>query len=297
MKVPHHFGLYGTALLLTACGAGPGETGPSVVNPISGPLTGISGPVTFSTQNAKLRYDCATCSVNSWQFGLSNDHQIEIDPTTGTVTIIDYGSEDDSFLLDFLGDSASFASATNYESIYSQQTLKMLLPGVNSGYEWSSYGVFASTFYGCLFSCASTFQGEVFSFGVITDNNDMPTGGTASYTGAMDGFYSHYTQQAVRIHGAVSMSVNFSDKRLTGQISNITSSVIFGSSRSFGDMAFNASIAGNIFDGTATGSADGYGLTGTVSGSFYGPQAMEAGGVIHMTGTLGTAVAAFAAKQ
>lgn len=288
----------GSLFLLSACMGNESPGGPTVVNPISGPLTGISGTTVFGTQNAKLRFDCATCSVESWLFKLTNDHEIEIDPATGQVTIIDYGFRDDTFALDFLGNAAAYGTVVNYESTSAQSTLTMLLPGTKSGYRYSSYGVFDRAFFGCFLGyCASTFQAEVFSFGVMTGKADMPTTGTASYAGTMDGFYSAYTQRAVRFHGDVALVANFETHSLDGQVTGITSTAIFGSNSTFGDMAFGATISGNGFEGPASGSADGIGLTGTVSGSFYGPQATEAGGVLHLTSASGAAVGAFSAKQ
>ncbi|MFB2538907.1 MULTISPECIES: transferrin-binding protein-like solute binding protein [unclassified Acinetobacter] len=92
--------------------------------------------------------------------------------------------------------------------------------------------------------------------GNVTPVSQIPGSGTVTYTGSA----LHQAKGAALADGDATLSVNFGNKTLTGNISAGTSTV-----------ALNANITGNSFAGTSSAGT-------TTNGYFYGSNAAEAAG-------------------
>lgn len=130
---------------------------------------------------------------------------------------------------------------------------------------------------------ASREVGGAFSFGVLTKGVDLPTTGTANYSGFMVG---RYAGAAIDPNGATlaptvytvgataTAAANFADRSVTfaTAASHRTSGLVTTS-----DQRLNLSGALTYAAGTnqltSTSFGAGYGMTGTASASFYGPPA------------------------
>jgi hypothetical protein len=130
----------------------------------------------------------------------------------------------------------------------------------------------------------------------------MPTTGTATYNGFMDGYYANGANKIWSLTGSTNLTADFAAAKITGEVNNISALGSLGTS-SFGNIAISGDIAGDTFSGTASSTGlngvipGNTSLSGSTLGQFYGPNAVEVGGVIRMSGGGGQAVGAFAAGQ
>lgn len=122
---------------------------------------------------------------------------------------------------------------------------------------------------------------------------DMPTTGTASYTGRFQG-YEWPTDQAVvssdpsfrHYRGDLDLSADFGNSAVTGSATLLESRPSRGAyAPASGGLSFNATINGNGLSATdLSGSGDLAGYSGgRVDGAFYGPEAAEVAGVFDAT--------------
>jgi hypothetical protein len=143
---------------------------------------------------------------------------------------------------------------------------------------------------------------EALSFGVPTTANDMPTTDTATYNGFMDGYYANGANKIWSLTGSTNLTADFAAAKITGEVNNISALGSFGTSN-FGNISINDDVVGDTFSGTASSAGlngvipGNTPLSGSTFGQFYGPSAVEVGGVIRMSGGGGQAVGAFAAGQ
>lgn len=134
--------------------------------------------------------------------------------------------------------------------------------------------------------------------GVATTTAQMPTTGTATYSGNATGIaLNSVTSAAATIEsGTVALSANFAANSLTGSISAMVTRSIGnenGPAGTINGLTFSGgTISGNSFSGTAAAAAATgtptvliTGATGTFGGKFYGPAAAEALGSFNLTGT------------
>jgi hypothetical protein len=206
---------------------------------------------------------------------------------------------------DPFGDYSQFASSdpelTRFSSIsiVRAANLDILTPGA-SGLDYSSYGIWAQR--DEPLSPDPQFSHRAISFGYLT--RDMPTLGSASYAGRMDGWFTDGPDTRFRVAGDAALAVNFGDGgAITGAFSNLSD--INEPSTTFADVNLNATVSGHQFAGTVTSGslAENPGalatnMSGPVEGRFYGPAAAETGGVFQMGAADGREfTGAFAAKQ
>jgi hypothetical protein len=138
-----------------------------------------------------------------------------------------------------------------------------------------SYTRFAS-FYAA--GTPAGFDAHAFSFGIQTRANDVPTTGTATYTGVADGV------ALLASDGGATASLAGSTSSLTADFStgSIATSVALlvtptGGPTTALDLLVGTGSLGAVkpgFSGTLTGTGS---VTGNFSGAFYGPQAVEFG--------------------
>ncbi len=138
-------------------------------------------------------------------------------------------------------------------------------------YSYSRFGVVAAyySYGGSSITPAATaplyVDGEVFYVGQKTSS--MPTTGTASYSG----YLTTLSITGQFEDAPIGFDVNYGDKKIEGSLKEPGSS-LFGET-----ISFDGTIDGSDFSGTATSSS--WNNSGTFSGSFFGPNAEELGGV------------------
>ncbi|MEX2389195.1 MAG: transferrin-binding protein-like solute binding protein [Phycisphaeraceae bacterium] len=120
----------------------------------------------------------------------------------------------------------------------------------------------------------------LFYMGLETDPNQLPTG-SATYTGDVYGDVPGHPQS---LHGDLLLTADFAGDAVTGEMTNMR--VWDNGQKDFNDLAYEAGITGNRFDGTLTAGAAGdpdisvaEGAEGSVEGRFFGPEAEEVGGL------------------
>lgn len=126
-------------------------------------------------------------------------------------------------------------------------------------------------------------SGGGFATGSESAEGDLPTSGTASYSGDFIG----YSTIAGDVVGDFAMDANFTSGRIAGTITNLSTEA----ADSINDLTLDATITGAqgyyegiVTVGLVTGSTGdfSFGTVGAVEGAFYGPNAEETGGVIRV---------------
>ena len=134
----------------------------------------------------------------------------------------------------------------------------------------------------------------------------MPATGTATYTGNITGLAINTSTFGTIQSGAVSLSVDFASKTVTGSVTNIVTEGLDDTAPTgtMSNINLTGSIAGTSFTLTATGAAAAAGNTvniagssGTFGGTFFGPNAAEIASSSTMTASGITVLAAFGARQ
>ena len=136
----------------------------------------------------------------------------------------------------------------------------------------------------------------------------IPSSGTATYTGGMEGLFSNisgkYNEHNGSLIGQSSFSVNWSAETISGSFTNITETV--GSSTySFNPLTMPSTsiVSGSggiaIFEGDLQGTGFTYNLYNVIHGAFFGSNAESIGGTweIQNNGATGSGAGYFAAKK
>lgn len=146
-----------------------------------------------------------------------------------------------------------------------------------------------STHYGLVVTTnGSSGDYNAFHAGTLTPVSDMPTGGTASYTGSFNGFLLTDGASAVtEIFGTTSLNANFGAGTMTGSVDNMLP-IGAGTNPNY-DLGINATISGSTYSGTvdytnAFGVPTGTVTTSSVSGGFYSSDASETTGALRIEG-------------
>jgi hypothetical protein len=181
------------------------------------------------------------------------------------------------------------------ESVTTVRILNMDYGG--SGLDYTTYGFWELQRFDNLGN-VSAVRATAFVFGFPTDAADIPTQGTASYSGRMDGLYSDSLNASQPVTGTFNLNADFAARTIGGQVTGID---LAGSS--FRDIDLDASVAGgNSFVGTASTAPAGGGqvgpdMSGVLLGEFYGPTAEEVGAAFEMSGGGALMVGAIAGQQ
>lgn len=146
-------------------------------------------------------------------------------------------------------------------------------------------------------------QYAVYAVGLPTAAGQMPTTGSASYSGGTAG-YAFVSGAGYAFKGDASMNADFGHGTITGQMTNLqTTALAGGAGGSMNDIALAGSITGSAISGTATpGSPTGKSVnigatSGTFGGSFNGPAAQEVSGTYKMSGGGDSVLGSFGAHQ
>ncbi len=141
-------------------------------------------------------------------------------------------------------------------------------------------------------------SGGVLVYGIYS--NQIPTLGSATYTGGVTGLYFLPGDSGAIVGGSTRLVADFTQRSVAGAITNITGqSSLASGTGTLSDIFFKGAFDGGVaFGGSAVGganvsAADLSTATGSVSGAFYGPQGAEVAGVVNLTDTaLGIGIAA-----
>ena len=172
-----------------------------------------------------------------------------------------------------------------------------------TGFSYSQLGSWIQCSANCQLTGVRTAVIGFFANGDATAPANIPTTGTATYTGIASGLYvdatgagngaTHSTITAITDFAA--RTVNFATTGTTAN-SAITSTFVANPSLDIsGSLSYGSISAGGrpIITGTVSST----GMTGNASAQFNGPVAQEMAGVYHLSGTNGSQVGAFAAKK
>jgi len=128
------------------------------------------------------------------------------------------------------------------------------------------------------------------SFGSPTPVPGMPTSGSGAYNGRSGGAYVDPAGNLFTFSGTMNSTVNFATQAI--QFNSFVSQVTpvpggAGIAPSPALLNINASLSyapggTNQFSGPVTAAGQGAGLSGTLNGTFYGPQAQEIGGTFSL---------------
>lgn len=121
-----------------------------------------------------------------------------------------------------------------------------------------------------------------FAFGNLTPANSMPPSGSATFNGTVIGLGTANNATATyALQGEAQINANFSNQSVTTRLTNLnTMNLSTNAKGSLPELAGTSTIAGNAYSGSIAGG----GLTGTVTGNFYGSAAQETTGVWQASG-------------
>jgi len=157
---------------------------------------------------------------------------------------------------------------------------------MSTGFEYQSFGIWAAG--------AGSGTAGAFSVGSQTAVANIPTSGSASFTGKSFGVYG----SSAGIYSTVSdmaATANFTNRSIvfttSNTINNNTKAAASGLNL-IGSFAYNAGSA--VFSGGVVSSN---GMSGVATGQFYGPAANEIGGTVSLTGNNGVFNGGFGGKR
>lgn len=301
MKKTIFFILLAVSLISAGCGGGGGGGGgvdtPSIVRPSYSDLTNLASPVRMdigsvtSFNNSTADYPATTLTPQITANASSLASITIVIPELGVNDTYTSADVDSTGVIGNMTipiiDAVKTSGGVTREFVYIQ-------PATSSSLRYSSLGIWRQT------DASSLTDMAFISFGSKTAGSDIPTAGTATYTGAILGFATegvgaNYTIKAPAIaiadFGARSVMLASTLSIKTDQATLLTSS----------DNSYNLSgtltyAAGN---NALSGTISTVGKTGTATGVFYGPQAAEIGGTFRTSEAGGTKMFAggFGLKQ
>jgi hypothetical protein len=215
------------------------------------------------------------------------DNFDRIDELGGTFDIFVIGSVESGFLYEFTLLNTDFGG---------------------SGLDYTTFGIWEWSTFDTDTDEVLTNRATALAFGSPTAAGDMPSTGSASYSGRMNGSVSDSLELSQPANGVVSLMADF----LTADISmNITGVTVGG--QVFRDLSGNGSITNNTFVGTDNTFIGGFtgllatdpiqagqvgpDMNGSFQGNFFGPAAEEIGGVLEMSGGGAVMSGAFVGAQ
>ena len=231
------------------------------------PSTGlVTGQFTDSSANTVLATSATSTNayVSKDYFGASS--------TQGQFSTGDY----------YYNNLDNTLNATNYRTI---------------DYDYLTWGIWSSSNTTDIFGSQSANNTNYWLAGRLTSNNDIPTTGTATYTGASYGTMAGTATNAF-LAGTVTLNADFANRTLSGTMNNTYTTTTSTASSLPLTISANWATGVNSLTGTLSGS----GWSGTLNANFFGSQAAEVGGVWQATNTTTSAAYSkasgiFAAKR
>ena len=314
-------------LLLASCGGGGGSTAAPTapITPTSNDsLDDIQVSEDFNSFSSivLVKVEGATETIDSSNESQSSGAVVGVDAdlntaTDFTVTIVNQGDDGNNVNFDFAFEDSMLdtSSATLLKYVSGDNTLVLAKPGEDLSIPFSAETVNLSyVTYGLWAKSAGTVATNGFdkafgfvTFGVRTD--DVPTNGTANYTGLVIG--QMYKPSATPgdpdlyvIDGQVGIDVDFgaANNNVVATFTNMAQSRI-GATDHWVNFTMTGDLSNGLFSGNATDFTDAEtgdpvaGYSGSVSGAFYGPNAQEVGGTWSVAGPGEEAAGAFVGEQ
>ena len=297
--------------LLASCGGGGGST-PSPTTPTTptsnDSLDDIQVSEDFNSFSSIILVKVdGTESIQSSNHAESANAVVEVD-TDGSfeVHIANQGTDGDvNFEFDTSGTTRTVTSErTSYST--ANMAFSVLRPGVDISIPSSTETINLSyVTFGQWAKTDGTIAANGFEsargytvFGMPSDT--LPTTGSATYDGIVDGFMFQPTVTAgdpdiYSVRGSLAVTANFGTNDMTVNFNNMEFQNNATPATPWVDFTFDGTIAGGAFTGTVSGVP---GYTGTLSGDFYGPNAQEIGGTWSVSGPAGEeAAGAFVGEQ
>ncbi|KHG33734.1 MAG: hypothetical protein OA34_07805 [Sulfurospirillum sp. MES] len=221
----------------------------------------------------------------------TDDVQMTLKPSTGevkaSITVTD-GSTNRTLTTDYTDTNVyvnqnAFVAMKDSGSVPTYAATTM---SENDSYNYLSWGTWSTELSA---SHKTVVDGSRWIAGKLTPTTSMPSSGTATYNGTVQGM-SYESGALKTLNGTHTMNANFASGTITG-----TMNVNYASSgASYATTNLNAvSISGNGFAGGLNGTDN----TGSIKGSFYGPAANEIGGTWALSKTGSSAAGIFAGKK
>lgn len=301
MKRTIFFILLVVSLISAGCGGGGGGGGggsadaPSIVRPSYSDLTNLASPVRMdigsvtsfnnSTNNSTANYPATPLTPQITANASSLASITIVIPELG---VNDTYTSEDVVSTGFIGnmtipiiDAVKTSGGVTREFVYIQPAT----PATPSSLRYSSLGIWRQT------GASSLTDMAFISFGSKTAGSDIPTAGTAAYTGSILGFATEGGGANYTIKAPAAAFADFGARsvRLVSALSLKTNQTTLQTSLDRGyDLsgtltyaAGNNALSGNIRTDD--------GKTGTATGVFYGPQAAEIGGTFRTSDEVGGA--------
>jgi hypothetical protein len=288
-------------LTLSGCGGGGGSSAAvtqttftdwsSISKPTQVNLEGISTDISYTAAskiNAITNKGTDLTTTASVSYRTDNTiSKVEFSTQNGTVTFNEDGT-------DIIGDTGAVLYGYNQAGSDFFLAADPLDSNVNWNYQ--TFGMWETGR-----GTGSGTAGGI-SVGSATVGSNIPTSGSATYSGYFGGALSDFDGDDFLTKGDVSVAANFATRSLvfstdsTQYVSPVASSPSWISGNSFDmDGTLTYSAATNSFTGTVI---DGNSISGTATGKFYGPNAEELGGVYNLSGSgLNLHAGAFGAKK
>lgn len=255
MKIRHT--IWGGLLLaLAACSGGGGGGGGGALAPAAVPTSfeATSGTTTFNAVSTVAIYSDDLSTGSTGITNISADVRITVNFDTGEVRIQSRQATDAGtvFLLD---DTVSVVDGS--------------LQTFDTGLKYTAFGAWA------VLTANRVGAGAL---GFVTPTNDIPTTGTARYTGITVGIGAE-AGTAYAVGGRVTLDANFGTGEITGLLHDMVRTDIDLNADVFEDVNILASMNGgtSTYSGTTSSTRPGF-SSGDVEGAFFGPGAAETGG-------------------
>jgi hypothetical protein len=305
--------LIGSALvfsLLSACGGGgasggsvnstppppppPSFTSFSAVQPNSSITvngTGLEGTMAVSSTGFIPPATVSTPSETSASIRYTTDTQRNINSiaVTGSSSSVSFPS---TSVFDTFTDTAGRPIAVSVRNSTGSDQLLVADPYV-LGFNYQSFGV-----WGTGIVTGQTARFGALSAGSTTPTSAIPSAGTANFNGLIGGIYLDAAGEGFRYGANAAFAVNFGTRSILMTTSgdrsvNVNTNVAY---------IWNAPLSATMtyapgssrFSGTFRAGSF---MSGTGSGTFYGPAANELGGTFFISGSAGKMVGGFGGKQ
>lgn len=262
-------GLVGVALLLAACGGGGGGGGSS-----GGEAVGSATP-----QDGLVLPASTSASSLIAETGTSSGLRI-VKQSSGGTSSVSFGGSAQAWRsgVSRIGDLGVYQTTDGTRAVVTSSGGSSSAAAISS-LSYTSYGVWLETSAsGTLTSTSDQITGAGgFVIGDPTPPSDMPTVGSARYSGQAVAVELRAGALPRTLSGTFNASADFGNGRVTAS-ADLDDAV---SGAAFGRVTMNGlAISGNQFSGSASAGS----LTGSVEGGFAGPAAAEIGGSFELTG-------------
>ncbi len=295
-----------SALLLSGCGGGGGGAPAVIVAPPPTPagipvsFQAAGTTVTYSPSHISARVSSGVVTFSSGASASSYTISVTTKPNGDLSSVtFDIPTPPESFKQTYNSGFGPLNSLTLAQLAKALAAIDYGVPGSN-GFLASQVAAsqqLSSSAYGMWAILDTTSAGRIgaFAIGDRTPVASVPTTGTATYTGTMIGAGSGTAAQ-VAVLGNAQIVANFATKSVTTNFTNIlTENLVTGARVALPNLTGTSviSAAGTGYSGPISGT----GLTGTVGGSFRGPDALETSGYWSAGGGGSSYLGSYGAKK